>query len=191
MPRLGVVVAMVVLSALAACGGPKPQAPSQFTNPATSPTTMQWSFQPKAINLKLVSDPALNTYDGSPHTLVLCVYQLSAPASFQQMAITVPGVSKLLECANYDPSVISAQRIIVQPGQNQNLSLDRNENAKYVALAAGYYELNLGSATRLYEIPLLTTTQGMVFKDTYYQPAVLSRDVMLGPIGLQTMGGGK
>ncbi len=41
--------------------------------------------EPEAIVLNIKADSMLNQYNGEPHTLVLCVYQLSVPDVFKEM----------------------------------------------------------------------------------------------------------
>jgi type VI secretion system VasD/TssJ family lipoprotein len=185
------VFAVLLVFAAAACGGGKSAPPSQYTNPSSSPQTMNWAFAPKAMELTFLSDPFLNEYEGAPHTLSVCVYQLQAPTAFQQLAATAPGIAKLLECASFDASVVSSQRVIVQPGRNEVIAFDRNEKTKFLAVACGYYDLNLGAATRVYEVPVNSNTSGWLWwKDTTYEPGKLSKKILLGKTGIQTMGDG-
>jgi type VI secretion system VasD/TssJ family lipoprotein len=192
MRTFAVLAALLTILAASGCGGgAKPAPPSQYTNPATSPQTMNWAFAPKALELSFQSDPFLNAFEGAAHTLSVCVYQLQNPAAFQQLAATAPGISKLLECQSFDASVVSAQRVIVQPGRNETLAMDRNEKSKFLAVACGYYVLNLGEATRVYEIPVSSNTAGWLWwKETTYAPAKLSKKILLGKTGIQTTGDG-
>ncbi|MFP5222364.1 MAG: type VI secretion system lipoprotein TssJ [Acidobacteriota bacterium] len=191
MRKVLILAALAALALASGCGGGKTAPPSQYTNPSSSPQTMNWAFAPKALEFTFISDPFLNEYEGAAHTLSVCVYQLQAPTAFQQLAATAPGISKLLECTSFDQSVVSAQRVIVQPGRNEVLTVDRNEKAKFVAIACGYYDLNLGAATRVYEIPVSSDTSGWLWwKETTYQPGKLSKKILLGKTGVQTMGDG-
>lgn len=191
MRRYAAVAAWMAVLVLSGCGGGKSAPPSQYTNPAYSPQTMNWSFAPKALEFVFQADPMLNAYEGASHTLSVCVYQLQNPAAFQQLAATAPGVSKLLECQNFDASVVATQRVIVQPGRNETVAFDRNEKAKFVAVACGYYVLNLGEATRVYEIPVSSNTSGWLWwKETTYEPGKLSKKIQLGKTGVQTAGDG-
>jgi type VI secretion system VasD/TssJ family lipoprotein len=191
MRKVLILAALAALALASGCGGGKSAPPSQYTNPSSSPQTMNWAFAPKALEFTFISDPFLNEYEGAAHTLSVCVYQLQNPTAFQQLAATAPGISKLLECTAFDQSVVSAQRVIVQPGRNEVLTVDRNEKAKFVAIACGYYDLNLGAATRVYEIPVSSDTSGWLWwKETTYQPGKLSKKILLGKTGVQTMGDG-
>jgi len=191
MRKVLILAALAALALASGCGGGKSAPPSQYTNPSSNPQTMNWAFAPKALEFTFISDPFLNEYEGAAHTLSVCVYQLQTPTAFQQLAATAPGISKLLECTAFDQSVVSAQRVIVQPGRNEVLTVDRNEKAKFVAIACGYYDLNLGAATRVYEIPVSSDTSGWLWwKETTYQPGKLSKKILLGKTGVQTMGDG-
>lgn len=193
MPALRLIALILILAGIVSCGGgPKPAPPSGVPTPVKDPAQVNWTYQPGALQLNFVADPALNRYGGVPHTLALCVYQLSQQNAFTQLAETVGGANKLLECGVFDPTVISAKRVIVQPGRNQTLAMDRAEKVKYVGLAAGYYELSPPLATRLYEVPMQSETQGWLWwKDTLYSPAKLTMHILLGADGLQKMEGGQ
>lgn len=110
------------------------------------------AYKEKAIHLNLTADSRLNLYQGSPHALVLCLYQLKDPNAFNQLVDEKDGLLKLLDCGRFDPSVANAKRIVVQPGQVEKQDLDRAEGAKYVAIAAGYYAYK-EKPTRIYAVP--------------------------------------
>ena len=42
----------------------------------------EWVYEKNRIRLELKADHQLNMYEGSPHTLYLCVYQLKDPNAF-------------------------------------------------------------------------------------------------------------
>jgi type VI secretion system VasD/TssJ family lipoprotein len=114
----------------------------------------EWKYEKDAISLYYRSDSYLNIYQGNPHTLMLCVYQLRDPNAFNQLLGEEEELSKLLECSRFDPSVTSAKRLTIYPGKEKTESLDRAENTKYVGIVAGYYSLKKERAVRLYEVPL-------------------------------------
>lgn len=176
--------------AVAGCGGgQKPQDPSTVASPATSPAEMKWTYQVNAISLELRVDKNLNEYNGSPHTLSLCVYQLSDKNKFNELAGTSTGLSKLYECNSFDKSVTHVQREFVQPGQDTTLSLDRAEGTKFVGVAAGYYDLKGDGASRVWQIPMDIDSPGIFFwQDTLYTPAKLDAILILGPHEIQKVG---
>ncbi len=115
--------------------------------------TAEIGYKEKAIHLNLTADSRLNLYQGSPHALAVCLYQLKDPNAFNQTLEDKNGLLKLLECNRFDASVANAKMIIVQPGQAEKQNIDRAEGARYVALAAGYYAYK-ERPTRIYAVPV-------------------------------------
>jgi type VI secretion system VasD/TssJ family lipoprotein len=160
------------------------QAPIQ----ATSPERVIWNFAASALTLNLKAAADLNYDDSQAHTLRLCIYQLADVSDFLQLAANPEGMSKLLTGESFGPSVKAAYSQIVAPGQVMSLVYDRMEGAKYVALAAGYYNL-AGHSTCHWQIPVNSREEGIFFKTVYYFPGELKMAIMLEASSLQDMGG--
>ena len=140
--------------------------------------TPEYSYQKEAVTITLRADPQLNLYQGSPHTLVACTYQLKDPNAFNQIVDEKDGLPKLLECGRFDGSVAYAKRLVVQPGQELKDSLDRAEGAKYVSVVAGYYNLQKWNAVRLFQIPVGTLSS---------KPQNVNVELYLGPQAIQEL----
>lgn len=124
----------------------------------TSCSMMPWSkkgsdgaaqYEKNALTINFKSDRQLNLYQGRSHSLVVCVYQLKEPNSFNQLADERDGIYKLMECGRFDGSVAYVRRQIVQPGEDTGGMLDMAEGTKYLGIAAGYYDLGRKSSVRL------------------------------------------
>lgn len=137
----------------------------------------------EAFTLRMKADPQLNLYAGTSHALHLCVYQLSNPNPFNQFSMDMAGISKLMNCERFDQGVALASRIVVQPGDNVNMPIDRAEGARYVGIVAGYYTLNNQSSVRLYQIPLIEEKRGA---QLVTRMAPLEIDLYLGPQAIQS-----
>ena len=161
------------------CGG---------TPPDPLRTQPQWKYAPGSLELRYHADPQLNIYDEQGHTVVLCLYQLSDPNGFLNLAKSREGLLKLLDCKDFDATAVFYQRLIVQPGEDRVLPLDRAEKAAYVAVAAGYYDLNPQRSTRLFQIPVITRDEGIFTKDIVRKPGKLLVNLFLGPVGIQEIG---
>ena len=146
-----------------------------------------WPYQPKAIKVHVQADPQLNQYYNSPHTLVLCLYQLTDPNGLNILSQSEEGISQLLACSRFDSSVASFRRLVVQPGQEQTFELDRAEGARYVAIAAGYYELNKDKVLKLYKIPVVMKRKSMMSLSKEPVPGELLIDLYLGPYGMRDL----
>lgn len=159
---------------------PKPAVPED-----AQPGSVQWTYGSNAISLQLKADSMLNSYEDKAHTLVLCVYQLSDPNAYTDMAKTQEGIIKLLQCTRFGDTVTGVNRIILQPNETRTVFLDRAVGTQYVAIAAGYYNVNPDKASTLFKIPIDVHKKGLIFKDTYLIPGRLDLGLFLGPGEIQ------
>lgn len=175
---LGIICILSILLISSCAKQPPPSIPVE-----TKPT-----YTEKFISVQLKADSQLNLYGGSSHALHLCLYQLSDPNAFNQLSENEMGIGKLLACDRVDvgpplPGAANAKKLIVQPGEMQNLELDRAEGAKYVGVVAGYYgQMQKRQVTRLYTIPTSEEReQGVVV----IRQKPLRINLFLGPQALQ------
>lgn len=139
-----------------------------------------YGYSEQGIQLRVKSDLQLNLYQGKSHTLVLCVYQLRDPNTFNQIADEEGGLSKLLDGSRFDNSVSSSKKIVVHPGLEVFENLDRADGAKYVCFVAGYFyelqkdkdEIQKDQIVRMFPIPLSMFTK---------QPKKFNINLILGP----------
>ena len=137
----------------------------------------EWAYERGAIQLHVVSDPQLNLYQKQAHSLIICLYHLRDPNGFNLLIDDSDGLTRLLECSRFDPSVSYSRRLVVQPKQEVTELLDRTEGAKFVGIIAGYYTLQKQSSVRSYAIPITEVKTG----STLMQKAEkLSIDLYLG-----------
>ncbi|WP_051261421.1 type VI secretion lipoprotein TssJ [Desulfovibrio inopinatus] len=169
----------LVLFSLISCGG----------SPDPKQDEPQWTYAPGFIKLRYRADPMLNMYDETGHALLLCIYQLSDPNSFNSLAKTQQGLRKLLECKEFDGTVASYQRLFVQPKEDQTMSLDRAEKATFMGIAAGYNQLDPKQSTKLYQYPVTEKKEGFFTTTTIRKPGKVFINLFLGPTGIQQVGG--
>jgi type VI secretion system VasD/TssJ family lipoprotein len=117
-------------------------------------STPSYLYEESAITLDLKSAEDLNLYDGQAHTLLLCVYQLKNPSTFKQLAEENEGITTLLDCSRFDPSVTGSKRLVIQPNEETIRTLDRAEGTKYVGIVAGYYKMQKENMIHLENVPL-------------------------------------
>ena len=104
--------------------------------------------------MRIKSDVQLNVNDNSPHTLLVCVYQVKDKAMFDQLASNEDGIYQLLDCEPFNDSVTAVKRLIIQPDQDLTFIMDRMENTRSLGLAAGYFTLEKSRMTRIFDIPV-------------------------------------
>ncbi len=140
----------------------------------------EYTYGKGAIHLDIKAEPQLNTYEGSPHTLLLCIYQLKDPNAFNQLTGDEDGLYKLLECGSFDPSVTNIKRLIMRPAQATSVQLDRAEGTKYVGLVAGYSLMKKENMIRLFKVPVLIEKKGFISRTKVKKPGPLVLDILLG-----------
>jgi len=138
-----------------------------------------WTYEKDAITLAFKSDKKLNLRNKKPHTLLVCVYQLKDPTAFNVLSNDQTGLKELLECEVFDLSMAESKRIIVNPGNDVTVNLDRAEGAQYVAVVAGYYAVERKQVVRLYQIPALPE-KVLFWKTKTLKPRPIQINLILG-----------
>ncbi|MGA1846966.1 type VI secretion system lipoprotein TssJ [Deferribacter abyssi] len=123
-----------------------------------------WSFEKKAITINYKSDLLLNAFGGNPHTLMIVVYQMSKPDSFNQFIQYPAGIRKLLNQNISSPDILSHKRFFIEPNSSGKLLLDRAEGAKWLGIVAGYYALEPDKSARIFKIPYKIEEKGFIRK---------------------------
>ena len=145
-----------------------------------------WDFEPEGITIHYRADKQLNVYNDEPHTVVLIVYQLTGIDVFNSLVKDEEGLKKLLREENFDPTIVSIDKIIVQPGDRNTLVVDRAENARWVGIVTGYYELIPGLVNNSFKIPFTIEEKGRFWnKDKIAKVRHLHIDLILGTRAIQ------
>ncbi|MDR2140541.1 MAG: type VI secretion lipoprotein TssJ [Deltaproteobacteria bacterium] len=146
--------------ALGACSHPSEALSPDPGPPVKSLDLLQFLYAPKAIKIGLVASRDLNLTDGVPAALSLCLYQLSDLKWFQGNLSSPKGLVELLSCPGVTagetvpPGVVGAQRLLIQPGETQNLSLDRLAGARQVGVVGGFSSLTAPGVAGFLLIPV-------------------------------------
>lgn len=198
------VLCILVLSALSCSSGSKAQgggqageAKPQATPQQSGPVPQQSDklktlgldpsrpYASKAIQIQYRADANLNTYQDKPHTLAFVVYQVADINPFNNLVKDATGLTTLLKGEKFDPSVMAVDRFFIEPGDTNYLDIDRYENVKWVGIVAGYFDLTPGQVTRIYEMPVLIETKGMIFKTNEAKMGLLGMNLYFGPSSIQ------
>lgn len=156
------------------------------TNTATvTPEKSIWSFDPLGVYIQYSADKLLNMYENEPHTLIMAVYQLDNINVFNDLIKNRDGLEKLLQVQRFDTSAVGMDKIIIQPGQEKTVVLNRAENARWIGIVAGYYNLESGQVSRLFNIPVITEKKGIYgFRTTETRIGKMTIKLLLGPSAL-------
>lgn len=142
----------------------------------------RYSYTPNGIGLYIKADPKLHFYQGYPHTIRLCLYQLIDPMEFNQLKYKKEGLEKLCEGSSF-PKVTTLKCYFLNPGHEIRETLDRAEGTKWVGLIACYYKLEESRVIRLYEIPIMD--EKIDKKTIQKKPGKLDINLYLGPEEIQ------
>ncbi len=168
----GLVCATALLWLMGACAHKPDPAPS-------------WDYGPKGVKITYRSVKLLNAFDDRPHALLMVVYQLSEANQFKKLSQYEDGLRQLLEAKGTDPTFMAVRRVYVEPGQTKTLVLDRAEKARWVGVVAGYYALEPGKVTALFEIPHTVETKGIIRRKRVAKVQPLEVTLILGEQAVQ------
>jgi type VI secretion system VasD/TssJ family lipoprotein len=142
---------------------------------------MKWNLAPRDVQISFRASRELNLHDGSPHTILLAVVQSADANSFLAQLASPASIGHLLETGQTGAPTLTFNRFVVSPGQSDTLSLDRAQNAQYVGIVAGYYNLTPPNVSRLFVVPVVMETHGWISKSYTASPQPLVVNLALGP----------
>lgn len=145
---------------------------------------VSWEFASDGLLLEIDAADELNLYQGTPHTLLLTVFQMAEDKAFRKLVADPVALARALESNQSGPDFVLTQRYIVAPGKRTLLSLDRAGQARFVGVVAGYYRLDAASTARLFEVPLAVSSAGWVSTTYSAVPAQLAIRLQLGAQGI-------
>ncbi|MBF0527993.1 MAG: type VI secretion system lipoprotein TssJ [Deltaproteobacteria bacterium] len=91
------------------------------------------------MKLAFVADRTVNWDNDKPHPIVICFYQLTSPGVITTREQRSEGISELLSCRGLDSSILSYERLTLQPGQSVLKTIRRLPTGSYIGVAAGYF----------------------------------------------------
>lgn len=136
---------------------------------ATEPTELvvaeeDWVYEIRAINLVVKAPADLNTVRGRPHSMAIGIFQMSDPNTFVGLSATQLGAIELLQKGEVDDTIVNFQQINIRPGEQKKISINRAQTAKYIGVIAGYFQLNIKTDIKVFDIPLRALDRGIVEK---------------------------
>lgn len=116
---------------------------------------VQWVYEPRSIVLRVEAVDRLNLYMGQPHTLSLKVIQLTNPAIVSELRESPFGLSDLMAAKGKElsASIVREDTLAIGPGSSKTLVLAREQGVRYIALVAGYFEMESKKSVRIVPIP--------------------------------------
>ncbi len=112
-----------------------------------------WVFEPASTSVRIVAAPQLNWFDQRPHSVVVKVMQLSDTLAFERNRQAPFALQELLAGKAVDPSILDSRTVPIDPGADTVLTVDRLEQARYVGIVVGFFDLNGRQSARMIPIP--------------------------------------
>lgn len=174
-------LAILLLAALG-CGPSQP--PSAAPPPPAAvgnPADVVWNLEKNGLRYRLEAAPDLNLAEGRPLGLTVRVYQLSDGTAFSNLAATAAGLDALLSGGAEVAGSVSDRVFQLQPGTSLTVTADRQEGARYLAVAAGYAHMRPNLCTALLPFPVHQGQEGLIRRHKVYTAGGLEAAISLGP----------
>lgn len=123
-----------------------------------------WVYEKRAITVSVKAPADLNSLSGRPHSLAIGLFQLSDPNTFSGLSVTTQGAVELLQKGQIDETVASHSLINIRPGEHKKVTLNRSQDAQYVGIIVGYYNLNPSKDVKVFSVPMRAQKRGLVEK---------------------------
>jgi len=142
-------------------------------------------YMEKGIVLDISATLDLNMFNEQPHTLVLVLYQLADPNAFNQMLGNFATLEQMLEGNDFDRSVLTWQRRVIQPGEKQKFTLDRAAGVRYLGIVTGYFSQSVVAISRLVAVEGAQKNKRFFWTKTVPQTVETRVQLVLGRSGIE------
>lgn len=141
---------------------------------------VHWSFEKRAVTIRVRADKSLNRSDGRAHTLVVGILQLRDPNGLLPLAENPDRAMETLAAGRGGPGILEVRRFVVPPGASGEMKVDRLRHARYVGVIAGYSDYRPKTDILLRPLPVKVTRSGFIFRSTHDRPAPAVIQILLG-----------
>lgn len=148
---------LVPVSVISACGtlssgnAQRQQAIEQTSAP----------YADNAIKVDLKALPMLNAFHQQPNSCTVLIVQSQHREELERLVNNAVLIHHLFTGDGAINGVLKLDRYVMMPGQHVSLHIDRAEQARYVALIAGYYPEPDASRARIFPVPVKVTHTGI------------------------------
>lgn len=117
-------------------------------------------FAKNAITIQLNAQPNLNMWNGLANSSSILVIQSQNTAALDKLLSNPVLLKAMFAGTGSEGDILQTDRYVVMPGQQNTLHIDRAENSRYIAVAAGYFPFPDSRHIARFTIPMTLTTQG-------------------------------
>lgn len=170
------------------CEEPPKDTLNPAQTPAKTPDQVVWNQEPNGLRFRIEASPDLNRVGEGPLGLTVCVYQLKDTSAFASLAATATGIDTLLDCKLEPAGAKSSRNFEMQPGTSRFISTDRAEEARHLAVVAGYAHLRPEQCAATVPFPVHQDRAGVILKDQVYSAVPVQMLIRLGPEAVSISG---
>jgi len=142
-------------------------------------------YKEKGIVLDITAAADLNLFNQQPHTLVLVLYQLADSNAFNLMLGNPATLEQMLDGNDFDRSVLTWQKLVIQPGKIQRFPLDRAAGIRYLGIVTGYFSQNVAAISRLVSVGVKQDKRRFFWTQTLAETAETQIQLVLGRSGIE------
>ncbi|NHB91182.1 type VI secretion lipoprotein TssJ [Photorhabdus cinerea] len=133
-----------------------------------------------AIRLKMMADPQLNVFNNMPNSCTILIAQAEKREQLDKLLANPTLLRNLFAGTGATENILQLDNYVMMPGQSVSLHIDRAEQARYVALIAGYYPAPGSTHVRVLSLPLRLEQSGWWNKSWSAEFVPMNIDLMLG-----------
>lgn len=171
---------IAIFGLLGGCGASREEPFNVPPTPVEDPAQVRWNLEQGGIRLLIETTEDLNRTGNLPMGLTMCVYQLKDFSSLQNTVNAPDGIDALLTCRMDTVNGAAGARLFfLQPGQRQEVVMDRLEGARYLAVVAGYAHLRPDACHVVQPFPMEQDREGLL-RTKVYSAAPLDALIRLG-----------
>ncbi|MBE0366076.1 hypothetical protein PULV_b0815 [Pseudoalteromonas ulvae UL12] len=129
---------------------------------------VEWVYNEAALIITLSASSELNSFNDLAHMTQIRVIQLSDITGLTTLLKTQDGVrTAMVEPLEMLPNAISIDTVNLAPNQTYTIELARQQDAKFIALVAGFAQSQPQQSVRIITIPVITISPPEVEKSWF------------------------
>ena len=139
-----------------------------LTSCSTSPVVTQTQaikqveapYEQGAITVSFITDTDLNAWHNIANSCTVLIIQAEKSSTLMQLLANPAALGLLFSSVGAQDEILKVDRYAAMPGQQTTLHIDRSENARYVAIVAGYYPHPQKQHMALVAVPVISASEG-------------------------------
>ncbi|WP_118984884.1 type VI secretion lipoprotein TssJ [Photorhabdus sp. CRCIA-P01] len=117
-------------------------------------------YASNAIHLRITAVPQLNVFNNISNSCTILIAQAEKREQLDKLLANPVLLRNLFAGTGATEHILQLDNYVMMPGQSVSLHIDRAEQARYIALIAGYYPAPDSPHTRVLSLPLRLEQHG-------------------------------